>query len=41
MTPAQLAALTKGEAALMGEKQPTPELSDVDDLAAFAATTGR
>lgn len=41
MTPAQLALLTQGEAALMGEKQATPELSDVDDMAAFAATTGR
>lgn len=41
MTPAQLALLLRGEAVLLGEKQPTPELSDVDDLAAFAATTGR
>lgn len=43
MTPAQLALLLQGEAALLGEKaqaQPTPALSDVDDMAAFAATTG-
>ncbi len=41
MTPAQLTLLLHGEAVLMGAKQPTPELSDVDDLARFAATTGR
>lgn len=41
MTPAQLALLTRGEAALMGGKQAAPELSDVDDMAVFAATTGR
>lgn len=38
MTPAQLMQLLHGEGVLMGAKQPTPAMSDVDDLARFQAT---